>query len=127
MSNFLFTLHFEVGTDPRGGFYATTTIGGPRGVRFHTVAGTPAEALSKIALDMESSSMWGHVARNPSIATYPFNVSPPRTMVVDPKAPKKRPSDIQSVPHPDCTAICQAFDHFGKSRCKSICGHRSGL
>jgi len=127
----LFDLHYEIGVinNAGGGFYAQTVLHSPTGVMFYAEGNTPAAALAKVALDMEATGTWGQIARDPSLSFYPFNGGLVKVTqnAYNPNAPKQRPSDIHSVPHPDCQSICQAFDNFADTRCKSICGHRKGI
>jgi hypothetical protein len=119
-----FDLHFEVGIAGPGDFYAKTILNPPNGVIFSATGSTPAVALAKVALEMESNSMWGQIVKNPLISSFPFNIAPKPRMSVNSKNTKKRPSDITGIPHPDCTTICQSFDLFGDTKCKSICAQR---
>jgi hypothetical protein len=132
-----FDLHFEIGGNPPplGGFYALTILGA-NGVKFEEMGSTPAEAVARVVAQMEASGMWTILAKDPGVSVYPFQspqASGRNTAVstsnnaYDPNAPKERPADLSTVPHPDCQSRCQAFDHFGTSRCKSICAQRSGL
>jgi len=140
IGNKVFDLHFEVGVNPNpmGGFYALTILG-QGGVKFESQGTTPADALSKIVVDMEQSNMWQLIVGNPGINQFPFpanprNGKPPAAVPVsstnsayDPKAPKQRPSDLTQVTHPDCQTMCQSYEHFKAAKCKSICGFRDGL
>ena len=129
----VFDVHFEIGTNgpPNSDFYAKVMLG-KQGVIFQQDASTPAAAIAKIALDMENSGMWAIIAQNPSISSYPPGSMPttksptPKTKV-DPDAPKKKPMELTQVAHPDCQLLCTSFDFFGKGKCKSMCGQRSGL
>lgn len=143
MSTKLFDLHFEVGMNgpPTGDFYAITVLG-INNIFFSANGNSPAEAVNKVAIDMERSGMWPPIAKNPQLSGYPFhyNTSPPQqagnavpvAKVIQPKkkdpdAPKQLPSHLTSVDHPECTTMCTSFDHFGRKKCKSICGQRSGI
>ena len=135
----VFDLHFEVGVNPPplNGFYALTILGA-NGVKFEEMGSSPADCIAKVTAQMEASGIWAVVAKDPGVSMYPFNTgraSGKNTAVqtsttnnaYDPNIPKERPADLGQVPHPDCQARCQSFDHFGTSRCKSICAQRSGL
>lgn len=134
VGNKIFDLHFEIGVNPPplGGFYALTILGG-NGVKFEAMGTTPAEALAKVALDMEASSMWAHIVQNPNASMYPFGSSGSAATPTGGQnqnaynGPKQRPADLTTVSHPDCQAMCQSYEHFGNTRCKSICAQRNGL
>lgn len=133
----LFDLHFEIGINPPplGGFYALTILGS-NGIKFEEMGASPADCLARISAAMEVSGMWQSIANDPRISAYPFgntatgksaNISNQSQNAYDPSAPKQRPADLTRVSHPDCQNMCQSFEHFGNSRCKSICAQRSGL
>jgi len=139
----LFDIHFEIGLNPppTSDFYAKVQLGN-NGVIFEQDGSSPATAIAKIAIDMEQSGMWAIIAKNPGLSSpsvggtpstggpstggAPSTKSPTETKV-DPNAPKKRPSDITQIPHPDCQVVCQAYDNFGVVKCKNICAQRSDL
>ena len=128
----LFDIHLEIGiANPGPGFYAKTILG-HNGIIFEAVhPNSVAAAVAKVAIDLEGAGMWTLIHNTPAIASYPFGSAPSAvtqpTSTYDPKAPKKRPSDLHGTTHPDCQMMCQSFDHFGTSKCKSICGQRTGL
>jgi len=128
----LFDLHFQIDADNSGTAYKATTVLGNNGVSFSQIAATPSEALFMVAKDMEVAGMWGFILKNPAVSSFPFGgttvtVKTQHQAPVDPKAPKKKPSELTSVPHPTCTALCTSYDLFGKGKCKNMCAHRAGL
>lgn len=128
----LFDLHFQIDMDRSGSSYKATTVLGNNGGGFTGVAATPSEALFKVAKDMEIAGMWGFILKNPAVSSFPFGgptttVNAQPQVSVDPKAPKKLPSDLTQIPHPTCTGMCTSFDFFGKDKCKSMCAQRAGL
>ena len=134
----LFDIHFEIGTNgpPAGDFYAKCLLGG-NGVIFSANGPSPAAAIQRVALDMENTGMWALIVSNPTLSTYPLTTGnssrPPvpaeikKKSAADPNAPKRQPSDLTQVAHPDCTALCTSFEHFSDKKCKSMCGQRSGV
>ena len=127
----LFDLHFEIGLNPGGDFYAKTVLGA-NGLLLEQSGPTPAMALAKLAQDMENNSFWALIVANPSMASYPFGTAPSintqsPAKKPDPNIARKKPMELTQVAHPDCQMLCTSFDHFGKTKCKSMCGQRSGL
>lgn len=127
----LFDLHFEIGISPGGGFYAKTVLGA-NALILESTGASPAAALDKIAKDMENNNFWPLIVANPSMASYPFGSahsvkSQVATRKPDPNVVRKKPMELTQVAHPDCQVLCTSFDHFGKTKCKSMCGQRSGL
>ena len=128
----VFDLHFEIGTNgpPHSNFYARVMLG-PNGVIFQHDASTPAAAISKIVIDMETSGMWAVLAKNPGISTFPAGAATPNLTVstkkADPNAPKQLPSDLTQEVYPDCTGMCTSFEFFGKNKCAGMCQQRHGV
>jgi hypothetical protein len=130
----VFDLHFEIGTNgpPSGNFYARTIIG-TAGLIIEADGPTPAVALGKLAIDMENNNLWAVLAANPHYSSYPLgsNSTSAKPQVVtkkpDPNIVRKKPMELTQVTHPDCQMLCTSFDHFGKTKCKSMCGQRTGL
>jgi hypothetical protein len=124
----LFDLHFEIGLTPSGDFYARTMLGN---LIMEESGDTPAKAVAKVAKDMENNNFWAVIVSNPSISSYPFGTSTKKPVVAatkpDPNIVRKKPMELTQVSHPECQALCTSFDHFGKGKCKSMCGQRTGL
>jgi hypothetical protein len=127
----LFDLHFEIGITAYGKLYAKTQLGGPAGVSFRKEAALIPDAIFRTAVEMAQSGVWPILKNNPHYATYPFDSSMLKANLgnnkLDPNAPKLKPSELTSVPHPQCQLQCSSYDIFGASRCKNMCGHRTGL
>lgn len=121
-----FDLHIEVGMAQQGLFYAKTVLG--QAIEYREEGPTPAVAVGKLAVSLETQSLWSNMAQNPQMCSYPFpGPQTPLAATIDPKAPKKRPADLSQVSHPACQMQCTSFDHFSTTKCKSMCGQRSGL
>ena len=126
-----FDLHFEVGVDDVGRTYAKTVIGNK--IAFRGEDRSVVNAVAKVLMEMERVGTWNTLAVSPHLSIFPFNGAPVTTQPSNSNKPsskntqKQRPADLTQVPHPDCQALCTAYDNFGNKRCKSICGHRSGL
>jgi len=132
MAGKVFDLHFEIGTNgpPAGDFYAKTIIGA--GVIIEESGPTPAIALGELAITMENNNIWAILAVNPHYSTYPLGSATsakpiPPAKKPDPNIVRKKPMELTQVIHPDCQVLCTSFDHFGKNKCKSMCGQRTGL
>jgi len=128
MAGKVFDLQFEIGTNgpPKGNFYAKVVIG--NGVLFESDSSSPAAAIAKVAIDMETAGMWTIMVANSALSASGSVGKPsPKRSKPDPKAPKKKPMELTQVTHPDCQLLCTSFDHFGKTKCKSMCGQRTGL
>lgn len=128
----LFDLHFEIGLNPGGDFYARTVLG-QNGIIMEQSGSTPARAIDKLAIDMEAGNFWALIIAHPGMSSYPFGSTAPSTTTQppakkpDPNVPRKKPMELTQVSHPDCQALCTSWDHFGKAKCKSMCGQRTGL
>lgn len=124
-----FDLHIECGATDAGDFYAKTILGVRGGIVYHKESKVSlAHAMVDLINDFQVSGMWSTLAQNPQTCVYPFpGTQTPLAVSIDPKAPKKRSSDLSQVTHPNCQMQCISFDHFGDSKCKSMCPQRSGL
>ncbi len=128
----LFDLHMEIGSVLGGKYYAKIILGKNQ-VLFYREGPSPAVAIAELASDMENTNMWQAIFNNPSISVYPFQTASGKPPVpalktkIDPNAPKQLPGRLTAVVHPDCQPQCTSFDLFGASKCKSMCGHRSGI
>ena len=123
-----FDLHFEVGQTDTGNFYAKTVLGIKGSLAFQEEGPTPAVAINKLAVALESGNLWSTIANNPSMCQYPFaGPQIPLAVTIDPNAPKKRPSDLSGVAYPTCQTQCTSYEHFGAGKCRSMCAHRSGI
>jgi len=128
----LFDLHFQIDVDKSGTAYKATTVLGNNGVSFSQIAATPSEAIFMVAKDMEKAGMWRLILNNPAVSFFPFANNRVAANIqhqapVDPKTPKKKPSELTQIPHPTCTALCTSYDLFGKGKCKNMCAQRNGL
>ena len=127
----LFDLHCEIGLNTGGDFYAKTVLG-VNGLLMEHSGPTPATALDRLAKDLENNNFWALIVANPSMSSYPFGTAPSvNTQAAakkpDPNIVRKKPMELTQVSHPDCQLLCTSFDHFGKTKCKSMCGQRTGL
>ena len=132
MAGRVFDLHIEIGVNspPTSDFYARIVLG-QNAVIFEQDGSSPAAAISKLVIDLESSGMWPVIAQNPAISNGPAttkSATPPTPKKkVDPNAPKRKPMDLTQVPHPDCTGMCTSFEFFGKNKCAGMCQQRRGI
>jgi hypothetical protein len=129
----LFDVHFEIGSNPIGNYYARTVLG-VNGLMFEQSGPTPKMAIERLAADMENNSFWALIIANPAMSSYPFSTTTPPSVrpgppakKPDPNVVRELPSELTQVAHPDCQPLCTSFDHFGKTKCKSMCGQRTGL
>jgi len=133
MSKF-FDIHIEVGDvqTPIGNAFYARTILGNNAVKFEHQGDSPAEAINRLAVDMENTGMWGLIMQNPAgFAPYPFmsgqtaqTTSTPTTSTPpkkDAEPIRKRPVDLLSTPKGECEAICISYDNFGVSKCATMC------
>lgn len=128
----VFDVHFEIGINPppMRGYYALTVLGNG-GVKFEAMGQTPAEALAKVAMDMEGSGMWQMIAGNTGANPFPFVSSkPPAAVPVptntpnkkDPDIIKEQPSYLAGKPKGQCEALCLSYENFGATKCNtSVC------
>jgi hypothetical protein len=125
----LFDVHFEIGTLSSGDFYARTMLGAS--LIMEQPGTSPAIAIAKLAAEMETTNMWGILAQNPAMSSYPFGTAAakpiPPAKKPDPNVVRKKPMELTQVAHPDCQMLCTSFDFFGKTKCRSMCGQRTGL
>ena len=124
-----FDLHFEIGVTDTGAVYARTALGKVAIIGYRSEHRNLVNAVAELCLKMEADGAWPMLNRHPDLAIYPFDGTPlsANTKKANPNTSKLKPSELTNVPHPDCQLQCTAYDCFGNKRCKSICGHRSGL
>ena len=143
----LYDLHFECGErrNVNGAFeglYALTQIGSnPNNIKtYESVAKYYELAIENILVDLSSNGQLDFLIKNPGYSAFPFNSISPNTA---PKAipssaprpaeipkkdlPRRLPSDIIGVSHPQCQNVCTSWDHFGKVKCKNMCAWRTEL
>lgn len=134
MAGKVFDLHIEIGVNspPTSDFYARIVLG-QNAVIFEQDGSSPAAAVSKLVIDLESSGMWAVIAQNPSYShpagsPAPKSTTPPGPKKkIDANIPRKKPMDLTQVPHPDCTGMCTSFEFFGKNKCAGMCQQRHGV
>ena len=118
-----FDLHIECGLDDTGLAYAKTILGSNH-VVFQEDGLTIAEAIQKLSVNLEANNVFSVLMDSPHMSTYPLGTDPVVPNAIDPKAPKKMPSELGAVVHPDCKIQCSSFEHFGENKCKSMCRQR---
>jgi len=134
MAGKVFDLHIEIGINspPVSDFYAKIVLG-QNAVIFEQDGSTPASAISKLVMDLESSGMWPAIAKGagnyrPAGAPTTKSATPPVPKAkVDPKISRKKPMELTQVSHPDCTSLCTSFEFFGKKKCAGMCQQRHGV
>lgn len=153
MSTKLFDLHIEVGVDNNGGHYAKTILGN-NAILIEKFSGTLCSAVINLIYEMDQISTFDMLKQSPTLSRFPLgagaalpvkypptgtgthpttkpSTKPPAAVPVpdppDPNIVRQRPADLGKIDSPACNTICISFDHFGTSKCKSICASKKGV
>lgn len=131
----MFDIHIEVGDVQTGVFYAKTILANGQAV-IEKHGPNPSSPIMQVVAEMEQIGLWQILYNDPSISSYPFNTggvpgstsnSSPNVVVNNRKKkdpPKQLPSTLTGVDKPACQTLCTSFDHFGDSKCRSICASK---
>jgi hypothetical protein len=134
----LYDLHLEVEILPNGEYLART-IYGNNSIKFEGTANNQCDAICNMIVDLDVCGGLDLLQVNPALSVFPLGApvgasqkaptSGTKTVAANSNKnkPKKKPSELMSVSNPDCQPLCTSYDLFGAVKCKSMCGHRSGL
>jgi len=142
----MFDLHFECGERRNingawEGLYAKTQIGLTPNIKTFDSLNAPNSqyyepALENVLVDLASNRIFDFLVTDPSSSFFPFCANQPKAIprsapvpaeIPQKDLPRKLPSAIIGVPHPQCQNVCTSWDHFGKVKCKNICAWRTEL
>ena len=127
----MFDIHIEVGDVQTGVFYAKSIIGN-NAMKIEHHGPNPTSAIMLAIADMEAIGLWQILYSDPSAAPYPFpgNTPPVNSHPGGTNGgtqPKKKdpvrvlPSELAGTPKGKCEPQCTSYDHFGVSKCATMC------
>ena len=143
MATDLFDIHIKI-SKTNSGEYCAKTILGNNAMLFERFNPHLTDSICDLMVDLDVAGIWTMLEATPSLSGWPFTrvpaavpTSKPATKptTTTPAAPKKkqvpvtlqRPVDLTSVHFPDCKPVCQAYDLFGRSKCKALCQSKKGI